>query len=41
MRLSGGLNNYQQTSFGWGYIGLSGLVVAFAKCLLVNSTYGF
>ncbi|KAH6883727.1 hypothetical protein BKA70DRAFT_1206275 [Coprinopsis sp. MPI-PUGE-AT-0042] len=40
MRLSGGLINYQQTSFGMGYVGLSSDLLNAVRCLLVNPTYG-
>ncbi|KAH6902478.1 hypothetical protein BKA70DRAFT_1229115 [Coprinopsis sp. MPI-PUGE-AT-0042] len=40
MRLSNGLINYQQTSFGIGYVGLSTDLLGAFRCLLVNPTYG-
>jgi hypothetical protein len=40
MRLQAGHVNYQQTSFGMGYIGLSLDLMNAVRCLLLNPTYG-
>ncbi|KAH6902476.1 hypothetical protein BKA70DRAFT_672663 [Coprinopsis sp. MPI-PUGE-AT-0042] len=40
LRLSESLINYQQSSFGIGYIGLSLDLLNAFRCLLVNPTYG-
>ncbi|KAH6914502.1 hypothetical protein BKA70DRAFT_1261623 [Coprinopsis sp. MPI-PUGE-AT-0042] len=39
-RLSEGHVNYQQTSFGMGYVGLSLDLLGAVRCLLLNPTYG-
>lgn len=39
-RLGGGQANYQQTSFGMGYIGLTTDILQLFRCLIVNPTYG-
>jgi hypothetical protein len=38
--LNAGYINYQQTSFGMGFVGLSSDLMALVRCLLVNPTYG-
>lgn len=40
MRLIAGNVNYQQASFGTGYIGLSLDLLNAVRCLLLNPTYG-
>ncbi|KAH6902479.1 hypothetical protein BKA70DRAFT_672709 [Coprinopsis sp. MPI-PUGE-AT-0042] len=42
LRLSGGLINYQQATFGIGYlrVGLSTDLLGALRCLLINPTYG-
>ncbi|TFK20921.1 hypothetical protein FA15DRAFT_759050 [Coprinopsis marcescibilis] len=41
MRLSVGLTNYMQSSFGTGYASISWDLVSLTRCLVVNPTFGY
>ncbi|EAU91147.2 hypothetical protein CC1G_03315 [Coprinopsis cinerea okayama7 len=40
-RLSGGMANYMQLSFGSGYITIASDLISLLRCLLINASYGY